>query len=154
MDNTLKLSEVKETLKKERQFAESTLTAMGASEELETSESTVKKRCNNENVRFSTVKQLITDYIEIKGKGYGDNENSKYKLNAKGIDFVIKGCWIGIEASESARLHKENEEQRAQIARLLSEGKKNRCTTIFAAVLVVVISAIISVLIPYGRCHL
>jgi hypothetical protein len=149
MTDTLNLSEVKETLQKEKRFAESTLTDIGASEELYTLESTVKKNCTNENVRFSTIERLLEGYVDMDGRGYGRDKNLKYTLNAKGIDFVIKGCWSGIEASENARLRKENEERQAEISRLLNEGKKNRRTSIFAAVLAVVISAIISVLIPY-----
>ena len=91
----------------EQDFAEKLLNSMYNSEDLTLLSSTIREGCEKDSVRFNVVMRIVEDYISPDGLGFGDDKYYKYKLNGKGVEFVLSGCWSGIAEVKKEKIKRE-----------------------------------------------
>ena len=94
----------------------------------------ISEFCQKNNVRFTVVITFIGDFLEQDITNL-NGEPLSYKLTQKGLDFISKGCWSGIEKAEEIRLSKEKEEKDKEIQLVISENQKNRRLTLIVGII-------------------
>lgn len=119
----------------EKEIAEKILFAVSE----QTSSLTIRRQeisefCQKNNARFTAVITFIGDFLEPDITNF-NSEPLSYKLTQKGLNFISKGCWSGIERAEEVRLLKEKEEKEKEIKLLISENKKNRKLTLIVGII-------------------
>ncbi len=118
----------------ERAISEKILFAVSnQSGDLTISRQKISEFCEANNVRFTAVITFIGDCFTPEITGL-HGEALTYRLTQKGLEFVAKGCWSGIEKIEIDCIQRESEAKQKEIDILISENKKNRKVALISGI--------------------